>query len=239
MQLESGDAFRAMHERVSVRYVDEFVRALPDRGEHAGIERALRLDPEAELAGSDGGRSLSGGMLRLVVSLVEWLHATKPTEGTFMVFAPTYRHLEQLYNTMLDGSVGSLVAIDVLHSSVDIEDCLRTMSAVASSSNRSKRKLLLASAIADSSVTIPGVSVVIDLCRSLEVKWDRSSRNHVAKTVWASKSICDQRKGRTGRTCPGSVYRMVSKGFYINRLDMWDRPQLTVPSRLFRLLLRC
>ena len=156
-----------------------------------------------------------------------------------MVFAPTYRHLEQLYNTMLDGSVGSLVAIDVLHSSVDIEDCLRTMSAVASSSNRSKRKLLLASAIADSSVTIPGVSVVIDLCRSLEVKWDRSSRNHVAKTVWASKSICDQRKGRTGRTCPGSVYRMVSKGFYINRLDMWDRPQLTVPSRLFRLLLRC
>jgi len=90
--------------------------------------------------------------------------------------------------------------------------------------------VLLASAIADSSVTIPNVTCVIDTCRSLQVRWDIDAQSHTSKAVWASKSTCDQRRGRTGRTCPGKVFRLVNNGFYINRLESWDEPQLLLSS---------
>ena len=81
------------------------------------------------------------------------------------------------------------------------------------------RKIILASAIADSSVTIPNVSVVIDLCRALEVSWNYEKKRHIPKTVWASHSICDQRKGRTGRTCSGKVFRLVQQSFYLTHFS--------------------
>ena len=245
VNLESGEAFRNMHERVSVRYVDEVAQMLRgreaedygpgEREDYGSVERELRLYPEDVLSGLDKGRSLSQDIVELVESLVSYLHGTEPLDGVFMVFAPTYRHLEQIYFKLLHGDarVGEMmVKIDVLHSSVDIEDCLRTMSASPDESIHGGplRKVLLASAIADSSVTIPNVTVVIDLCRSLEVTWDRDTRSSTARTVWASQSVCDQRKGRTGRTCPGSVYRLIDRGFYINRLDAWDRPQISASS---------
>ena len=108
-----------------------------------------------------------------------------------------------------------------------MEYCLRSMEADDGSTG--KRRILLASAIADSSVTVPGVSCVIDMCRSLEVRWKGS---HIAQTVWASKSICEQRRGRTGRTCPGRCFRLLYKGFYLSRIPQWDIPQLTLSSCL-------
>ena len=99
-----------------------------------------------------------------------------------------------------------------------------------SNSTGKKRKVLLASAIADSSITIPNVSCVIDTCRALEVKWNvRRSKSDVA-TVWASQAICDQRRGRTGRTCSGKVYRLVYQSFYNNDMEEWEQPQLLLSS---------
>jgi len=51
---------------------------------------------------------------------------------------------------------------------VDVEDCLKSMEFGSTFTGR-KRKVLLASAIADSSITIPNVTCVIDTCRALEV----------------------------------------------------------------------
>lgn len=225
VNLETAGSIDAMYSRVQVHYIEEIVRMLPDGGDYAELGRAMRLHPEEELAGDDGGKSITDEMLRLVSSLVRSLDNREPTEGAFMIFAPTYRHLEQIYDRL---STLMGVSINVLHSSVDIEDCLRSMSSKRRKTG--KRKILLASAIADSSVTVPGVSVVIDLCRALQVKWNVSTRNYAAKAVWASKSVCEQRKGRTGRTCPGQVFRLVTRGFYVSALESWDVPQLTLSS---------
>ena len=48
----------------------------------------------------------------------------------------------------------------------------------------------------------------------------------VTKTVWSSQSECDQRSGRTGRTCKGSVYRMIDRGFYLSRFPKQPAPLL-------------
>lgn len=96
--------------------------------------------------------------------------------------------------------------------------------------NRNRRKILLASAIADSSVTIPNVTHVIDTCRALGVKWNHRTRRYQAATVFASQAICDQRRGRTGRTCSGKVFRLVPQSFFNNEMEQWEQPQLCFSS---------
>ena len=80
--------------------------------------------------------------------------------------------------------------------------------------NRNKIKLIIATNIAESSITVMGVRYVIDFCLSKEVNFDQKSRMENLELVWASQASCRQRAGRTGRVCDGLVFRMVEKCFY-------------------------
>lgn len=53
-------------------------------------------------------------------------------------------------------------------------------------------QVILATNIAESSVTIPGVAYVIDSCRSLQVYWDPIRKTDAAGLVWISKSQVTQ-----------------------------------------------
>eukprot|EP01047_Picozoa_sp_COSAG01_P038276 COSAG01_NODE_3097_length_6590_cov_20.121707_4_plen_98_part_00 len=57
-------------------------------------------------------------------------------------------------------------------------------------------KVILATNVAESSLTIPGVSLVVDLCRRLQVCWDAERQASRAQIHWASRSQLDQRKVR-------------------------------------------
>jgi HrpA-like RNA helicase len=225
--LQTAESFTAFYNNVQTHYLDDFMSKLPNREGHAFLEHSMKTDPDQDLRGSDGGKSLTMGLLHLMASLVKFLDSDEPEEAAFLIFAPTYRHLEQCHDHLqaVWGDERRQLDVSVLHSSIDIEDCLRSMNDNYHGRNH-PRRVLLASAIADSSVTIPGVSCVIDTCRSLRVSWDRERSVHMTKTVWASQSICDQRKGRTGRTCSGRVFRLIPRSFYANRLQMYEEPQL-------------
>lgn len=75
-------------------------------------------------------------------------------------------------------------------------------------------QVILSTNVAESSLTIPGVSLVVDLCKRLQVSWDLDKGVTNAEIMWASKSQCTQRTGRAGRTISGAVYRLVPKIFY-------------------------
>lgn len=220
--LETGSSIDAFYSRVSTLYLEEIVKMIPTEVRDGYLKdfiRQMRLDPLSELAGDDGGKTLSYSLLMLITILVLTLHKEEESDALFLIFAPTHWHLEQIYEVLnqLD-SESSRLLINVLHSSIDMEDCLSSMQATNKKYSGKCRRILLASAIADSSVTIPGVTCVIDTCRALEVRWDPKREVHNPKTTWASKSICNQRRGRTGRTCPGRVFRLLNQSFYINQL---------------------
>ena len=216
--LETAQSFTAWHSQVETFYLDNLPIPEDDLVPHKPFLQLMKGDPNTDLH-SDNGISLSSPMLALIQTLVRQLDAQEPKTSPFIIFAPTYRHLEQVYHTLVGADCGPLT-LSVLHSAIDIDDCMRTMA--SASRDKLSRHILLASAIADSSITIPGVTCVIDLRRSLEVRWDVSKRNYDVKTTWCSKSIADQRKGRTGRTCPGRVFRLLHKNFYIQQLQEWE-----------------
>ncbi|MEU9252476.1 ATP-dependent helicase C-terminal domain-containing protein [Streptomyces sp. NPDC048270] len=69
------------------------------------------------------------------------------------------------------------------------------------------RRVILATAVAESSLTVPGVRVVVDSGLAREPRVDHARGLGALATVRASRAACRQRAGRAGREAPGAVYR--------------------------------
>lgn len=73
------------------------------------------------------------------------------------------------------------------------------------------RRIVLATAIAETSLTIPGVRVVVDAGRARRARFDPASGMSRLVTERASRAEADQRRGRAGRVAPGVCYRLWSR----------------------------
>jgi ATP-dependent helicase HrpB len=71
-----------------------------------------------------------------------------------------------------------------------------------------KRKIVLATSIAETSLTIEGVSIVVDTGFAKTSRFDPKSELSRLETVRISKDAADQRAGRAGRLGPGTCYRL-------------------------------
>lgn len=87
-----------------------------------------------------------------------------------------------------------------------------------------KRKIVVATNIAESSVTIDGLGVVIDtmMCKSTIMSSSCSSR---LSTNYITKDSAKQRLGRTGRTCKGYCYRLIDS-IHFECLDEHSKPEI-------------
>lgn len=75
-------------------------------------------------------------------------------------------------------------------------------------------RIVLATNIAESSLTIPDVSAVIDFgCHRVSV-YDDDSRMSRLTMEWCSRASMKQRRGRTGRTCPGQYIKLLTQAVY-------------------------
>ena len=81
------------------------------------------------------------------------------------------------------------------------------------------RRIVLATNVAESSVTLPGIRAVIDLGLAREPRLDPASGFTRLETVAISQASADQRAGRAGRVAEGTVYRL------------WPQSQRLEPSR--------
>lgn len=74
-----------------------------------------------------------------------------------------------------------------------------------------KRKVVLATSIAETSLTIEGIKIVVDSGYRRTSRFDPKSGLSRLETVQIAKDSADQRAGRAGRLSPGTCYRMWSK----------------------------
>ncbi|QCO55218.1 ATP-dependent helicase HrpB [Pseudorhodobacter turbinis] len=76
----------------------------------------------------------------------------------------------------------------------------------------SGRKIVLATAIAETSLTLPDIRVVVDAGRSRRARFDPNSGMSRLITERATKAEAEQRRGRAGRVAQGTCYRLWTKG---------------------------
>lgn len=88
-----------------------------------------------------------------------------------------------------------------------------------------KRKIVVSTNIAETSLTIDGIVYVIDPGYAKMNFYNPRTFTSFLETKPISKSSCDQRKGRAGRTAPGIVFRLYSQQNYEKR-DLYTREEI-------------
>ncbi|MER6389546.1 ATP-dependent helicase HrpB [Streptomyces sp. NPDC001523] len=89
------------------------------------------------------------------------------------------------------------------------------------------RRVILATAVAESSLTVPGVRVVVDSGLAREPRVDHARGLGALATVRASRAAGRQRAGRAGREAPGAVYRCWSQAEDA-RLTPFPAPEIRI-----------
>ena len=88
-----------------------------------------------------------------------------------------------------------------------------------------RRRIVLATAIAETSLTLDGVSVVVDSGLSRRAEFDRAAGSNHLVTVRASQASAAQRAGRAARQGPGVAYRLWEEGGHAGRPE-FDPPEM-------------
>lgn len=135
--------------------------------------------------------------------------ALRADSGSLLVFLPGAGEIRRT-ETLLKERVSD-PAVDVvgLYGALDA----RAQDRAISPSPPGRRKVVLATSIAETSLTIEGVRVIIDSGLSRVPRYEPDVGLTRLETVRVSRAAADQRRGRAGRTEPGICYRL------------WDEPQ--------------
>ncbi|PLP57226.1 ATP-dependent helicase HrpB [Mesorhizobium loti] len=123
--------------------------------------------------------------------------------GSVLAFLPGQREIERTA-AQLEGRVGADTDIVPLYGQLDG----KAQDAAIRPAAEGRRKVVLATAIAETSITIDGVRVVIDSGLSRLPKYEPASGLTRLETVRASRASAEQRAGRAGRTQPGVAIRL-------------------------------
>lgn len=88
------------------------------------------------------------------------------------------------------------------------------------------RLCVIATNVAETSLTIPRIKYVIDTGKSKERKYDSHSGLQTFAIDWTSRASADQRAGRAGRIGPGHCYRLFSSAVFANQFEDFSSPEI-------------
>jgi ATP-dependent RNA helicase DHR2 len=155
------------------------------------------------------------------------IHTQEPLPGDILTFLTgqeeieTLQELVQQYAEKLNKALPKLKVLCLYgHQSIE-----QQQEAFAGARDKRTRKVVLATNIAETSITVPGVRFVID-CGKAKIKQHRARlglQSLLVKPI--SKSSAIQRKGRAGREAPGKCYRLYTEAEYL-KLQEIDPPEI-------------
>ncbi len=123
--------------------------------------------------------------------------------GSILVFLPGQREIERTAEQLRD-RIAANVDITPLYGGLDG----RAQDAAIRPAQEGRRKIVLATSIAETSITIDGVRVIIDSGLARLPRYEPATGLTRLETLRVSKASADQRAGRAGRTEPGIAIRL-------------------------------
>lgn len=149
-------------------------------------------------------RSPNDTMETAVASAIQML--LRDESGSILAFLPGQREIQRVQD-LLEGKVPANVDVVPLHGNLEGA----AQDAAIRPAPTGRRKVVLATAIAETSVTIDGVTAVVDCGFSRLPKYEPDTGLTRLETVRVSRASADQRAGRAGRTAPGIALRLWRK----------------------------
>ena len=149
-------------------------------------------------------------LAELVPAQVKAALNTHP-EGDILVFLPGVGDLQRSARKLAD-ALADNVDLHLLHSELPLE----TQNTALRPSKAGRRKVILATSIAETSLTIEGVRVVIDGVFARVPRFVPRTGFTTLETVPVARAAADQRRGRAGRLGPGTCYRLWTEAEHHN-----------------------
>jgi ATP-dependent helicase HrpB len=162
------------------------------------------------------GMRVDPALLAHVASVVR--RALAERDGDVLCFLPGVGEIARVA-----GQLGELDGVDVLQvhgrAPAAVQDAVLVPG--------TRRRVVLATSVAESSLTVPGVRVVVDSGLAREPRVDHARGLSGLTTVRASRAAGRQRAGRAGREAPGCVYRCWTEAEDV-RLPAFPAPEIKV-----------
>jgi ATP-dependent helicase HrpB len=154
--------------------------------------------------------------------------ALAETDGDVLVFLPGRREIARAQRMLGGGTLAGSEPAAQARDRVEIlplhgELGPAEQHAALAPSDPGARRVILATNLAESSVTVPGVRAVVDSGLAREPRFDPNSGFTRLATVNISQASADQRAGRAGRLAPGVAYRLWPES---RRLDLSRTPEI-------------
>ena len=179
--------------------------------------RVARLLGEAPVIASEGrafpvetrypGRKADAPLERQMAETIAM--ALRADPGSVLAFLPGAAEIRRTQNFLAERVHDASIEIVPLFGALDASAQDRAIAPAP----KGHRKVVLATSIAETSLTIEGVRIVVDCGLSRVPRYEPDIGLTRLETVRASRAAVDQRRGRAGRTEPGVCYRL------------WDEPQ--------------
>ncbi|WHM33501.1 ATP-dependent helicase HrpB [Streptomyces sp. BPPL-273] len=186
--------------------------------EARGVSHPVEVvwSPPAHPVRPPHGMRVDPALLTHVASVVR--RALAERDGDVLCFLPGVGEIARVA-----GQLGGLGDVDVLQvhgrASAAVQDAVLVPGA--------RRRVVLATSVAESSLTVPGVRVVVDAGLAREPRVDHARGLSALTTVRASRAAARQRAGRAGREAPGVVYRCWTEAEDV-RLPRFPSPEIKV-----------
>ncbi|MFI6928996.1 ATP-dependent helicase HrpB [Streptomyces sp. NPDC050287] len=189
--------------------------------EAAGVSYPVEVvwAPPARTVRPPHGMRVDPALLAHVAAVVR--RALAERSGDVLCFLPGVGEIARVAGQL--GALGAFGEVDVLQ--VHGRAPAAVQDAVLAPARR--RRVVLATSVAESSLTVPGVRVVVDSGLAREPRVDHARGLSALTTVRASQAAGRQRAGRAGREAPGAVYRCWAEAEDA-RLPRFPAPEIKV-----------
>ncbi len=151
------------------------------------------------------------------------LRAARQEAGSILVFLPGVGEIRQVLQFLEEADLGAEWIIAPLFGNLSRDAQDRAILPAPCG----KRKIVLATSIAETSLTIDGIEVVVDSGLQRSPRFDRCSGMTRLVTLPVSRAAAEQRRGRAGRLGPGICLRLWSQRMH-DTLPAVHRPEILV-----------
>lgn len=165
--------------------------------------------------------------LQATIITVFQIHSSQPLPGDILVFLTGQEEIENVRDKMeelafkMNKTIKPLL-ITPIYAALPQEQ----QSLIFEKTHKGVRKVVLATNIAETSLTINGIKYVVDPGFVKEKSYIPQTGISQLVTVPCSKASVDQRAGRAGRVGPGKCFRLFTKWSYLNELNDLPKPEI-------------